>query len=190
MDLRTRKIYDALIQACEELLQEKSFDEITVSELCDRARTRRATFYKHFADKYDFLDFMLRESREKILARAVEGVDVRDQTAVLHALVDVGLTFVEENCSLLRAVESGSLSVSMVQSSMTGSPSANELALPVSDELEAQFLVGALNQGCRWWLAHMDEVSKEYVRDRMYALVDAVSASDGSYTATGSRVVS
>ena len=59
LDLRTQKIYVALIKAFEELLQEKSFEEITINELCDQAQTRRATFYKHFSDKYDFFQFML-----------------------------------------------------------------------------------------------------------------------------------
>lgn len=176
MDLRTRKIYDALIEACEELLQEKSFDQITVSELCERARTRRATFYKHFSDKYDFLDFMLKEAREKILVKAAESIEPGDRQATLHALVDVGLTFVEENKELLRAVEGGSLSGSMIQTVSTGMSQEGGLSGLVRDELEAQFLVGALNQSCRWWISHMDEIPKGEMAARLYELVDAIAA--------------
>ena len=63
-DLRIVKTYKALGDAFMELLEEKSFDHITVNELCDRAMVRRATFYKHFADKYDFFAFFIRQIRD------------------------------------------------------------------------------------------------------------------------------
>ena len=59
IDLRTQKVYSSLIEAFKNLLIEKSFEEITINELCDRACTRRATFYKHFSDKYDFFLFVI-----------------------------------------------------------------------------------------------------------------------------------
>ena len=37
------------------LLDEKTFEEITINELCEAADIRRATFYKHYSDKFAFL---------------------------------------------------------------------------------------------------------------------------------------
>lgn len=54
-DLRVRRTKKALFDAFMQLLCEKPFDEITVNELCDVAGIRRATFYKHYSDKFDFL---------------------------------------------------------------------------------------------------------------------------------------
>lgn len=48
--LRTR---DALGDAMMALLHEKSFDQITVQEVLDRAGVGRATFYAHYRDKHD-----------------------------------------------------------------------------------------------------------------------------------------
>ena len=39
------------------LLSEKSFEEITVGQLCETAQYPRATFYNYFDDKYDLLHF-------------------------------------------------------------------------------------------------------------------------------------
>lgn len=50
--IRTKK---ALADAFIELLKQKPLDELTVNELCDVAGVRRATFYKHYSDKYAFL---------------------------------------------------------------------------------------------------------------------------------------
>ena len=61
MDLRIRKTYLALHNAFVALLEEKRFEDITVNELCDRAMIRRTTFYKHFADKYEYFTFYIKE---------------------------------------------------------------------------------------------------------------------------------
>ena len=60
-DLRIRKTYLALHNAFTELLEKERFENFTVNELCDRAMIRRATFYKHFADKYDYFAFYAKE---------------------------------------------------------------------------------------------------------------------------------
>ena len=54
IDLRIIKTYNKLTDAFGVMMKEIPFDEITVFDLCERAKVRRATFYKHFADKYDF----------------------------------------------------------------------------------------------------------------------------------------
>ena len=59
MDLRIRKTYLALHSAFTQLLEERKFEDITVNELCDRAMIRRTTFYKHFADKFDYFSLII-----------------------------------------------------------------------------------------------------------------------------------
>ena len=57
-DARVTKTKEKLFLAFRALLSEKPFEEITIQEVCKRADVRRATFYKHFTDKYDFLAAM------------------------------------------------------------------------------------------------------------------------------------
>ena len=54
-DLRVKKTKHALNTAFAELIKEKSFEDISINELCTKAGVRRATFYKHYKDKYDFV---------------------------------------------------------------------------------------------------------------------------------------
>lgn len=67
IDLRVIKTQKALCVALMELLKEKRFDAVTVQELCDRAIVRRATFYKHFYDKYDFWRFFVQQTRREFI---------------------------------------------------------------------------------------------------------------------------
>ena len=50
--LRSR---NQMIQALMELMKEKAYDEITISDLCSQADLTRATFYRHFKSKDDVL---------------------------------------------------------------------------------------------------------------------------------------
>lgn len=66
MDLRIIKTYSALTGSLENLILEKPLNEITVSEICDKAMVCRATFYKHFGDKNELLVFMFKEMQTEI----------------------------------------------------------------------------------------------------------------------------
>lgn len=59
IDLRIIKTRVKLRCALAELMRTTPFDDITVFDLCARAKVRRATFYKHFKDKYDFLSYVI-----------------------------------------------------------------------------------------------------------------------------------
>ena len=61
IDLRVEKTYLLLHNAFTQLLEEKRFEDFTVNELCERAMIRRTTFYKHFADKYEYFTFYIKE---------------------------------------------------------------------------------------------------------------------------------
>ncbi|MGM9592680.1 MAG: TetR/AcrR family transcriptional regulator [Oscillospiraceae bacterium] len=60
------------MDAFEDILSEKTFDDITVNELCQKALIRRPTFYSHFEDKYDFLRFYFNEIQTQIESEADE----------------------------------------------------------------------------------------------------------------------
>lgn len=53
-DLRVQKTKAALNEAFIKLVSKKSFEDISVNEICVEAGIRRATFYKHFNDKNHF----------------------------------------------------------------------------------------------------------------------------------------
>lgn len=54
-DLRVIKTRNALYKTLLELMKEKSFEEIKVSDICEHALINRSTFYSHYEDKYELL---------------------------------------------------------------------------------------------------------------------------------------
>ena len=59
LDPRVKRTRSLILQSFEGLLAEKSFDSISVQDVTDRAQINRATFYKHFEDKYKLLDYSI-----------------------------------------------------------------------------------------------------------------------------------
>ena len=51
-DLRVRKTKTNLYKALIELMEEKSFEDIKVIDICRVSLINRSTFYDHFNDKY------------------------------------------------------------------------------------------------------------------------------------------
>src|SRR5690606_21046634 len=54
-DRRVDKTRKALRKAISELIEEKPYEDISVTELVERANIARSSFYAHFRDKDDLL---------------------------------------------------------------------------------------------------------------------------------------
>ena len=67
LDPRVKRTRKVLKQAFTELLVEKTFADITVQDITERAEVNRATFYAHFDDKYALMDYAVRESLQEAL---------------------------------------------------------------------------------------------------------------------------
>lgn len=60
-DLRIRRTYKLLSESLLDLLSENKFEDISVTDICEKAMIHRTTFYKHFEDKYQLLKFCVKE---------------------------------------------------------------------------------------------------------------------------------
>ena len=65
-DLRVRRTRKLLQKAMLEAASEKGFTHVTVSDITERAMVNRATFYRHYEDKYDLLTHYMEELWELI----------------------------------------------------------------------------------------------------------------------------
>src|SRR5262245_8596218 len=60
---RTRKLLkDALV----ELSANRGFDKVTVGDIVERAKINRATFYRHYQDKYALVEEIFQEAIERL----------------------------------------------------------------------------------------------------------------------------
>ncbi|HMF54080.1 MAG TPA: TetR family transcriptional regulator [Edaphobacter sp.] len=67
-DPRIRRTRQALQAALRSLMQQKSFEEISVQDITDAADVNRATFYDHYNDKFALLDAQVAGGFHKLLS--------------------------------------------------------------------------------------------------------------------------
>jgi len=69
LDPRVKRTRSLILRSFESLLAEKGFESISVQDVTGKAEVNRATFYAHFHDKYELLDYsisqMFRQEIEK-----------------------------------------------------------------------------------------------------------------------------
>lgn len=81
------------------LLQEKSVDDVTVKEVCEKANVSRATFYKHYKDCYD----LLKQMETCMLEKYLHALNITNPVDV-NQLADAVYDMVSENADLFRLV--------------------------------------------------------------------------------------
>ena len=113
IDIRVKRTHKQLIQSFLVLLNQKSFDNISISEICETANVHRATFYKHFNDKTEFLNFCVKELLEDTdLTNVLSSPTPKNVKESCMSFVKVLFTFIDENKVLFSAVFSENHSLS------------------------------------------------------------------------------
>lgn len=177
-DLRITKTHMALCNTFVLLLGEKRFEDITVNELCDRAMVRRATFYKHFSDKYDFFGFFIREKQEEFNSEA-EPVDKGNSSFkyILDLTVRL-IEYLEENKKIVeRILESNMMSALLdifgeqmifsIKEKLKEDKSKG-VSLTASPEFCAVAYTGAILQVLRWWYTQKTRMEKDALISEIY----------------------
>ena len=103
-DLRVKRTRRLLCNALFDLMQENDFDKISVNDICDRAMVHRATFYNHFDDKKDLLNFALDELQEEMFESSIDNVSYSTPKEMYMSLLKKVLIFLEKNKAKFRLV--------------------------------------------------------------------------------------
>ena len=61
-DLRVRKTKANLYKGLLQLMEEKSFEDIKVIDICNVSLINRSTFYDHFNDKFELLTSLMNDT--------------------------------------------------------------------------------------------------------------------------------
>ena len=182
LDLRIQKTYKALIDALGKLLQEKRFENITVNEICDLAMVRRATFYKHFGDKYELFTFMIQNIQEEFWGQVPEISSITGSIEPYVIIMRNTLNFMDENEALVRSATESSV-YPILQNIVSEqiirdvknrfhADEKDGRKFMLSPDLMAQAYTGALMNIARWWIRHKDHASKEEIISQITKMLE------------------
>ncbi|WP_315796025.1 TetR family transcriptional regulator [Paenibacillus sp. BIC5C1] len=88
-DMRTTQTKQSLINAFFYFVSVKDFEKITIADLTQEAKVNRATFYAHFKDKYDLLDYIMGDSAIMAIERRTLGVTKFNQESINQLILAV-----------------------------------------------------------------------------------------------------
>ncbi|MGT2925837.1 TetR/AcrR family transcriptional regulator [Streptococcus cuniculipharyngis] len=84
--------------ALAKLLNQTSFDQISVTAICQEAQINRGTFYLHYLDKFDLIEQLAEEIKDQLLLIFREGEQAQEDKLLQ------GLCYFKEQKDLIRAL--------------------------------------------------------------------------------------
>ncbi|WP_459480182.1 TetR/AcrR family transcriptional regulator [Clostridium saccharoperbutylacetonicum] len=170
-DLRVIRTYKLLTEALLQLMSEKHFEDITVNELCKRAMIRRTTFYKHFADKYEFFRFFVWQLQTDFDATNPASSDYTAPYSFYISILRHILNFLREHEQFVHMVLGSNLLPTLLDilseqliSDITEKIKIGKkkgIAVSASPEIVASFFTGAIIHTIKWWLMQKKKISEE-----------------------------
>lgn len=184
-DARVIKTKAKLTEEFSRLLCERKFEDITVNELCSRSGVRRATFYKHFSDKYAFLEYFVGYLREGFDRRFPSMQKNNSSPTDYYAEYAVAIIdFIVENDAMVKNALDSDMLPSLVRVIMDRNredtlkrlknTSDGGVKLPASPEITACMMTSAVTGTIVWWLKGGKSLPKEKLCEEISAVISAI----------------
>ncbi len=165
-DLRVRRTHKLLWEALLSLLEQHPFESISVTEICEQAMVHRVTFYKHFEDKYDLLEYGLQTIKRQLVDELEQGEASHPKSRPLRILEQIAqhprfysLLMVEKEThsltSVMRQQIARDVEIELERAEEKG------IQLPMPAEVMVQFYAGAILTLGGWWLENGMPISRE-----------------------------
>jgi AcrR family transcriptional regulator len=183
-DLRVTRTKKALSEAFISLLQKKPFDEITINELCDTAGVRRATFYKHYNDKNDFLGAYTRSLRDMFDKEIWPTYTSKQAETYFVHYAKCAIEYINQNEDAVNnllhsSAFASALSIVVAQNYEDTVVRLREgvakgLKLPCSVDVTANMLAGGMFTTIFSWLSHEKQITADELSDQVGNFVASV----------------
>ena len=184
MDLRIQKTYKALTTTFIEMLEEKRFEDITVNELCDRAQVRRATFYKHFGDKYEFFTFFIKEIQAEFDREISDSQSTVMPIDFYVNIVHHTMQFVIQKDKLVQSILNSGYFHSLLRIlteqieydilQKLKEDAGHGYQLIAAPEVMAHFFTGAITETLQWWLMQKKPMPQQLIEEQLSSMMKAV----------------
>lgn len=178
----SRTLY-SLRQAMLSFLAEKSFEEISVGELCEKAMLPRATFYNYFDDKYDLLEYCFMFVRKQ-LDSDWQGKGTCSMR--MNALMENCFDFLDKNIEMVEKILKNNQPnqylihqirfylLSGMLDAFKGNPDSHRFKVP--PEMAANLYSQAVLIILEWKYLNKKECSKAQAKEYLQQMVSGIDA--------------
>ena len=103
-DLRVIKTKNNLYQTLIELMSDMPFEEIKVSDICDKALVNRSTFYSHYSDKYELLSSYIDTLKDSLEKELEKNTSIKNTKEYYLEMISLFLDHVSEKREIYIAI--------------------------------------------------------------------------------------
>lgn len=171
-DLRMKRTCRILSYTLFSLLTQKSYEQIRIEEICQKAFIHRTTFYHYFNNKNDLLSYAIDEVKEKIFDTLhAKHIPAEQTEEMFLQLAKIAIHFLYENRAIIEQIMHHNPTRAMIEIFTESiSRSIKYLfvknrkqfpSLTIHKDILAQFLTGGCMQMAVWWLENKTPIREE-----------------------------
>lgn len=99
--IKTKKnLYDSLL----DIMRNKAFEEIKVSDICDKALINRSTFYAHFNDKYELLYSLISDLKNDLTGELSKNNNIESPKEYYMEMIKLFFNHMDNNIDTYSAI--------------------------------------------------------------------------------------
>lgn len=177
-DLRVIKTKNLIYNTLVELMKDKTFEEIKVSDICNKALINRSTFYSHYEDKYDLLVDFINSLKNEFISELNKNSSDLNVKEYYIELIKIFLNHIEERKEMYTSIMINNrnsimmdILLSVVNNDLLKKIKSDEIDSSIPNDIIAKFyLGGVINLGVEW-LKDNNKYSKEDIINYLNLLI-------------------
>lgn len=153
-------------------MKDRPFEEIKVSEICERAMTNRSTFYAHFEDKYSLLNSLILDLKDELRQELEKNEKITNTKEYYLESIRLLFDHVESNKNIYSPLiinNRNSIAMDMIYSTlleditkrMIETKKFETVSIPV--DFVSHFYLGAMFQIGMQWMQNANYYSKDEI---------------------------
>ena len=171
-DLRIIKTKKALYNALINLMKNKTFEEIKVSDICNEALVNRSTFYAHFEDKYTLLSSFINSLKDSFLNELNNNTKTSNSKEYYTEVIKIFLAHIEREKDTYLSIamhNRDSILVDIIYDVINKDEKLKKSSIP--KDIIAKFFFGAVVSVGIYWLYNIDKYTKEEILNYLILLI-------------------
>lgn len=169
-DLRIIKTKNLLYTTLINLLKDYTFEEIKVSDICNKALINRSTFYAHYSDKYELLSSCIQDIKEDLAEKLRSNKNISNTKEYYMEMLNLFLNHIDENRELFSSIiinNKNSVIMDIFHATINADLTKRlkeedkKRELNVPEEIITNFYVGAVVNVSIKWLTDYQKYTKE-----------------------------
>lgn len=176
-DLRVIKTKKNLYECILSIMVNKTFEEIKVSDICEKALINRSTFYAHFSDKYELLQSLISDLKDGLKENLNKNQNFENPKEYYMIMIELFLNHIDDNLNTYSAIiknNKNSILMDMIYDTLLGDIKSNlnkNTTTNIPIDFISKFYIGAvINVGIDY-LRNPKKISKEKVIEYLNQLL-------------------